>query len=175
MIESSWFKGLERVALTRQGGTGQTRPGESVAGAGRWGITGPRAGVVIDAHGASCAVWRDSCAGPHRNKPGQRENGETTPGAVDRGQSERTTGNRREFTGRSPAPRELPEAAVQGSLVRTYSCRWPAWLRGREQSHQEPLGSCTDSRIRIILFHPSAHEGCGRLGDRTALADGFCF
>ena len=39
------------------GGTGQTRPGESGAGAEWRGITGQRAGAVTDAHGASCAIW----------------------------------------------------------------------------------------------------------------------
>ena len=69
-------------------------------------------------------------------------------------QSERTTGNR----GISPPAsrhHELPEAAILGPWVRTYSWRWPGWLRGREQSRQEPTGSCADSWLRTIISNPS--------------------
>ena len=70
------------------------------------------------------------------------------------GPSERTTENR----GISPAAcrhHELPEAAILGPWVRTYSWRWPGWVRGREQSLQEPLGSCADSWVRTIISNPS--------------------
>ena len=36
------------------------------------------------------------------------------------------------------------------------------WLRGREQSRQEPLGPCADSWRRIMILNPSAHDGCNR-------------
>ena len=88
------------------------------------------------------------------------------------GQSEQTTGE----TGISPAGSrhdELPEAAIRGPLVRTYPWRWPGWVRGRGQSRQEPLGSCADFWIHMIIFHQSAHDCCNRPDDRTALADGF--
>ena len=76
------------------GGTGQTRPGGPSPSAGRWGITGQRAGAVTDAHGASGAVWPR----PLRRSP--PEQGKATGKwrnnirAVDRGasQSRRTTG-----------------------------------------------------------------------------------
>ena len=77
--------------------------------------------------------------------------------------------------GESPAAsrhHQLPESAIQGPFVRTYSWRWPGWLRGREQSRQEPQGSCADSGRRIIILNPSAHDGCNRPGERTGLADG---
>ena len=48
-------------------------------------------------------------------------------------------------------------------------------MRGKEQSRQEPRGSCADSWLRIIISNPYAYDGCNRSVDRTALADGFCF
>ena len=96
--------------------------------------------------------------------------GNHRPKSRRRGQSEQPkTG------GISPAAsrhHELPESALQGPFVRTYSWRWPGWLRGREQNRQEPQGSCADSWRRIIILNPSAHDGCSRPGERTALADG---
>ena len=59
---------------------------------------------------------------------------------------------------------ERPEAVTQGPLVRPYSLRWPACVRGKKQSRQEPLGSCTDSWLRIIMLNPSAHDGCKSAG-----------
>ena len=53
-------------------------------------------------------VWRSGCgpgAGPRRNKPRQRENGETTFGAVDRGPVRANNRKPGDLTGRLPAPR----------------------------------------------------------------------
>ena len=77
------------------GGTGLTQPGESLAGAGWWGITGQRAGAVTDAPGASSAVWPR----PLRRSPPEklqamgkwRDN--IQRGGSGTSQSERTTGN----------------------------------------------------------------------------------
>ena len=66
--------------------------------------------------------------------------------------------NKGETGGISPAASrhdELPEAAFLGPWVRTYFWRWPGWVRGREQSLQEPMGSCADSWLRTIIANPS--------------------
>ena len=93
---------------------------------------------MTDAPGASGAVWPRSL---RRSPPEQarlRENGETTFGAVDRGP---VRANKRETGAISRAAtrhHEPPEAATQGPLVRPYSLRWPACVRGKKP---EPPGA----------------------------------
>ena len=88
------------------------------------------------------------------------------------GGSQTRQSERRETGWISPAASRqhgLPEAAIQRPLVRTYSWRWPGWVRGREQSHQEPLRSCAVSWLRIILINTAAHDGGNRPGDPDSL------
>ena len=128
---------------------------------------------MTDAPGARSAVWQR----PLRRSPPEqaqatwkwRDN--IRRGGSGTSQSERTTGNPGGSHRPLPAP-QMPESAIQGPFVRTYSWRWPGCLCGREQSRQEPQGSCADSWRRIIILNPYAHDGCNRPGERTALADG---
>ena len=147
--------------------------GDPLPSAGRRGITGQRAGTVTDAHGASCVVWPRPL---RRSPPEQAKATGKWRDNIRRGGSRARQSEQRETGGISPAAsrhHERPEAAIQGPFVQTYSWRWPGLLRSREQSRQEPLGSCADSWLCTIISNPSAHDGCNRLGERTALADGF--
>ena len=107
---------------------------------------------MTDAPGARCAVW----APPLRRSP--PEQSQATGKWRDNircGGWQARQSERRETGWISPAAsrqHELPEAAIQRPLVRTYSWRWPGWVWGREQSHQAPLRSCADSWLRIILI-----------------------
>ena len=63
--------------------------------------------------------------------------------------------NRGIFTGRFPAPRTARSGdpgTVGADLLLSDGLRL---LRGREQSRQEPLGSCADSWVRTIISSPS--------------------
>ena len=56
---------------------------------------------------------------------------------IRRGRSRASQSEQPETGGISPAAsrhHELLEGAIQGPLVRTYSLRWPGWVRGKEQS-----------------------------------------
>ena len=92
------------------------------------GITGQRAGAVTDAPGARSAVWPRSL---RRSPP------EQVP----------ATGKWRDTTRRGGSRARQSEQRKTGGSHRP--------LRGREQSRQEPLGSCTDSWVRTIISNPS--------------------
>ena len=71
------------------------------------------------------------------------------------GQSERTTGNRWDITGRFPVPRTAG-SGVPGTVgADVLLAMAGGWVRGREQSLQEPLDSCADSWLRTITSNPS--------------------
>ena len=110
---------------------------------------------MTDAPRASVAVWPRPV---RRSPPEQAKATGKWRDNIRRGGSRAHQSEQRETCGISPAAcrhHELPEAATQGPWVRTYSWRWPGWVRGREQSLQEPLGSCADSWVRTIISNPS--------------------
>ena len=177
MIEGSWFKGLERVSLTLDRRHRPNPARGSVAGAGWRGITGRSAGTVTDAHGVSCAVWPRPL---RRSPPEQTQATEKWRDNIRRDGSRANQSEQRETGAISRAAtrhHEPPKAATHGPLVRPYSWRWPACVRGQKQSRQEPLGSCTDSWLRIIMLNPSAHDGCKSAGspDSTSSRTGSDF
>ena len=72
---------------------------------------------MTDVHGASGAIWpRCRPPVPAGASPGYGKMARQHPVRWTTGQSERTTGNRGDLTGRFPGARELPEAAVQGQF-----------------------------------------------------------
>ena len=108
-------------------------------------------------------------AGPRRSKPRLRENGETTSDAVDRGPVSANNGGNGDLTGGFPARR-----AARSGDPGTVGADVPLAMDGTGAGQgTEPLGSCADSWIRMIIFHQSAHDCCNRPDDRTARADGF--
>ena len=70
------------------------------------------------------------------------------------GPSEPTTGNRWDITGRLPALRTA-RSGDPGTVEPDVLLRVARWMRGREQSLQEPSGSCADSWLRTIISNPS--------------------
>ena len=140
------------------GGTGLTQPGESLAGAGWRGITGQSAGAVTDAprgeqRGLAAAPAPVPAGTSQGNgKMARQHSARWIAGPVSQSEQPENRGNLHRPTCRH---HELPEAAIQGPWVRTYSWRWPGWLRGREQGRQEPLGSCADSCVHTIISNPS--------------------
>ena len=104
-------------------------------------------------------VWRSGrgpCAGPRRNKPRQRENGETTFGAVDRGpvraNNGKPVGSHRPLADHH----ELPEAAIQSTVGAAVLLGMAGMDAG--QGTEPPgsrLGSCADSWLRTIIANAS--------------------
>ena len=90
----------------RTGDTGQTRPGGLSPSAGRWGITGQRAGAVTDAPRASVAVWPRPLrrSPPEQAKATGKWRDNIRRGGSRASQSDRITGNE-DLPGGLPAPR----------------------------------------------------------------------
>ena len=79
---------------------------------------------MTDAHGASCVVWPRSL---RRSKPEQAKATGKWRDNIRRGGSRARQSEQPKTGGISPAAsrhHELPEAAIQGPFVWTYSWRW---------------------------------------------------
>ena len=145
------------------GGTGQTRPGESVAGAGWRGITGQRAGAVTDARGASGAVWPR----PLRRSPPEqarlRGNGERTVAVVDRrrvrANNGKPGGSHRTLPGTTSCPKRRPRDRWCGrTLGDVRDCRAAGNRAARNRWVSAPIpGSVLSS-----LTHPRTTVAIGR-------------
>ena len=174
MIESSWFKGLERVSLTGTGRTGQTRPRRYVAECRKVGNNRPKSGGRDRRpRGEQRGLAAAPAPVPGVTSPG---NGKKWRDNIRRGGSRAHQSEQRKTGGISPAAshhQELPEAAIQGPWGRTYSCGWPDGCgAGKRASRSRWVPAPIPGSVLSSGIHPK-HDGCNRPDNPEALADGF--
>ena len=142
------------------GGTGQTRPGESVAGAGWRGITGQRAGAVTDARGASGAVWPR----PLRRSPPEqarlRGNGERTVAVVDRGPVRWS--NRKRGSSRGGRPSRSKRRSRDRSCGRTLGDVRDCRAAGNRAARNRWVSAPIPGSVLSSLTHPRTTVAIGR-------------